>query len=38
LIGEFDIIIAAIARKNHEPLFSLDKHFQFVEGLHLVKF
>ena len=35
LIGEFDIIIAAIARTNHEALLTLDKHFKSVRGLEL---
>ena len=33
LIGEFDIIIAAIARANHEALLTHDKHFKCVKGL-----
>ena len=33
LIGEFDIIIAAIARTNHEALLTNDKHFKYVKGL-----
>jgi tRNA(fMet)-specific endonuclease VapC len=35
LIGEFDIIIAAIARINHEVLLTRDKHFKCVKGLEL---
>ena len=35
LIGEFDIIIAAIARTNHEALLTRDKHFKYVKGLEL---
>ena len=37
LIGEFDIIIAAIARTNHEALLTCDKHFKCVKGLELAK-
>jgi tRNA(fMet)-specific endonuclease VapC len=35
LIGEFDILIAAIARSNHETLLTRDKHFKCVKGLEL---
>jgi tRNA(fMet)-specific endonuclease VapC len=35
LIGEFDIIIAAIARLNHEALLTRDKHFKCVKGLEI---
>jgi tRNA(fMet)-specific endonuclease VapC len=35
LIGEFDIIIAAIARANHEALLTHDKHFKCIKGLEL---
>jgi tRNA(fMet)-specific endonuclease VapC len=35
MIGEFDIIIAAIARSNHEGLLTRDKHFKRVKGLDL---
>ena len=33
LIGEFDIIISAIARTNHEALLTRDEHFKYVKGL-----
>jgi tRNA(fMet)-specific endonuclease VapC len=35
LIGEFDIIIAAIARANHETLLTSDKQFKCIKGLKL---
>jgi tRNA(fMet)-specific endonuclease VapC len=35
LIGEFDIIIAAMARTNHEALLTFDKHFKYVKGLEI---
>jgi tRNA(fMet)-specific endonuclease VapC len=35
LIGEFDILIAAIARSNHETLLTRDKHFKGVKGLEI---
>lgn len=35
LIGEFDIIIAAIARNNHEALLTRDKHFKCAKGLEI---
>ena len=37
LIGEFDIIIAAIARANHEALLTRDQHFKSVQELNIVK-
>jgi len=36
LIGEFDILIAAIAKTNHEPLLTYDQHFKAIDGLHLI--
>jgi len=35
IIGEFDILIAAIAITNHEALMSRDSHFRLIEGLNL---
>jgi predicted nucleic acid-binding protein len=35
LIGEFDILIAAIATSNDEALISRDLHFRIIEGLNL---
>jgi tRNA(fMet)-specific endonuclease VapC len=35
LIGEFDIIIAAIAKTNNEALLTRDKHFNCIKGLKL---
>jgi tRNA(fMet)-specific endonuclease VapC len=35
MIGEFDIIIAAIARTKHEVLLTHDKHFKCVKGLEI---
>ena len=35
IIGEFDILIAAIAIQNDETLISKDKHFRIVENLSL---
>jgi tRNA(fMet)-specific endonuclease VapC len=35
LIGEFDIIIAAIAKTNHEALLTRDNHFKCIKGLEL---
>jgi len=35
LIGEFDILIAAIAISNNEALMSRDSHFRLIEGLNL---
>jgi len=35
LIGEFDILIAAIAISNDEALMSRDSHFRLIEGLNL---
>ena len=37
LIGEFDILIAAIAKINGEALLTQDKHFKFISGLKLIE-
>lgn len=34
-VGEFDILIAAIAIYNNENLISEDKHFQLIENLNV---
>lgn len=35
LIGEFDVLIAAIAKTNGEAVLTRDKHFKSVKGLQL---
>jgi tRNA(fMet)-specific endonuclease VapC len=37
LIGEFDILIAAIAKTNGEGILTRDQHFKSVPGLILAK-
>ncbi len=37
MVGEFDILIAAIAMYNGEPLVSRDEHFRPVQNLKLRK-
>ena len=37
LIGEFDILIAAIAKTNGEALLTRDQHFKSIPGLILAK-
>jgi tRNA(fMet)-specific endonuclease VapC len=37
LIGEFDILIAAIAKTNGEAILTRDQHFKAVPGLILTK-
>jgi predicted nucleic acid-binding protein len=37
LIGEFDILIAAIAKTNGETILTHDQHFKCVPGLILAK-
>jgi tRNA(fMet)-specific endonuclease VapC len=37
LIGEFDILIAAIAKTNGEAILTRDQHFKSVSGLILTK-
>ena len=37
LIGEFDILIAAIAKTNGQAILTRDQHFQSVPGLILAK-
>ena len=36
LIGEVDILIAAIAKTNGEALFTYDQHFKAIQGLQLI--
>jgi predicted nucleic acid-binding protein len=33
LIGEFDILNAAIAKTNNEPILTYDQHFNAITGL-----
>jgi len=33
LIGEFDVLIAAIARTHEETIISRDEHFTFISGI-----
>ena len=35
LMGEFDLLIAAIAKVNGEAILTRDKHFKCVKGLEL---
>lgn len=35
LMGEFDVLIAAIAKVNGEAILTRDKHFNRIEGLEL---
>ncbi|MFB3888806.1 MAG: type II toxin-antitoxin system VapC family toxin [Candidatus Bathyarchaeia archaeon] len=35
LIGEFDVLIAAIAKTNCEAILTRDKHFKNVKGLNV---
>ncbi len=37
IMGEFDILIAAIVKNNNETLISRDRHFQLIENLNLKK-
>ncbi len=37
MIGEFDVLIAAIARTYDEPLVSRDAHFGLIRGIKLIK-
>ena len=37
LIGEFDILIAAIAKTNGEAILTRDQHFESIPGLILAK-
>ena len=37
LIGEFDILIAAIAKTNDEAILTHDQHFKSIKGLKLMK-
>ena len=37
LIGEFDILIAAIAKTNGEAILTHDQHFKSIRGLDLIK-
>ena len=36
LIGEFDVLIAAIAKTNVEAILTRDKHFKCIKGLEIV--
>lgn len=36
MISEFDILIAAIAKTNGEPILTNDQHFKAVHGLQLI--
>jgi tRNA(fMet)-specific endonuclease VapC len=36
LIGEFDVLIAAIAKVNDQAILTRDKHFKCVKGLEIV--
>ncbi|MGD0203520.1 MAG: type II toxin-antitoxin system VapC family toxin [Candidatus Bathyarchaeia archaeon] len=36
LISEFDILIAAIAKTNGEPILTHDQHFKAIQGLRLI--
>ena len=37
LIGEFDVLIAGIAKANGETVLTRDAHFRLVEGLNTIK-
>ena len=37
LIGEFDVLIAAIAMSNNEPLVTRDEHFRTIKGTRIIK-
>ena len=37
IIGEFDVLIAAIAKTNDEAILTFDKHFKAINGLRLIK-
>ena len=37
MIGEFDILIAAIVRSNDETLVTRDEHFKSIRGMKLTK-
>lgn len=37
IIGEFDILIAAIAKTNKEAILTYDKHFKSIEGLEVIE-
>jgi tRNA(fMet)-specific endonuclease VapC len=37
IIGEFDVLIAAIAKTNDEVILTYDKHFKAITGLRLIK-
>ena len=37
LIGEFDILIAAIAKTNGETILTSDQHFKPIKGLQLIE-
>ncbi|MDG6996340.1 MAG: type II toxin-antitoxin system VapC family toxin [Nitrososphaerota archaeon] len=37
LIGEFDVLIAATAISNDEPLMTRDTHFRSIKGTRIIK-
>ena len=37
LIGEFDVLIAAITRTHEEVIISRDEHFAFINGIKVTK-
>jgi tRNA(fMet)-specific endonuclease VapC len=37
IIGEFDVLIAAIAKTNDEAILTYDKHFKAINELRLIK-
>jgi predicted nucleic acid-binding protein len=37
LVSEFDILIAAIAKTNGEPILTRDRHFKRIKGLELIE-
>ena len=34
-MGEFDVLIAAIAKTNGEGILTRDKHFKLIKGLQI---
>ena len=37
LIGEFDVLISAIAKTSDEVLVTRDEHFELIKGIKLIK-
>jgi len=37
MVGEFDILIAAIANTNEETIVTRDEHFELIRGTKLIK-